>query len=108
MGILGSHMNPSKLDDLKTKHERSMTVSEKVVLDRVIISEIALEKQKETFKNLIYFNKLMRVSMGGFNVNQKLLDLITDDKKYNNPTAPLVGCRNHVLLGAHQSALIDS
>ena len=50
----------------------------------------------------------MRVSMGGFNVNQKLLDLITDDKKYNNPTAPLVGCRNHVLLGAHQSALIDS
>ena len=79
MGILGSHMNPSKLDDLKTKHERSMTVSEKVVLDKVIISEIALEKQKETFKNVTYFNKLMQVSMDGFNVNQKLLDLITDD-----------------------------
>ena len=79
IGALGSHMNPSKLDDLKTKHKRSITVSEKLVLDRVIISEIALEKQKGTFKNLIYFNKLMQVSMGGFNVNQKLLDLITDD-----------------------------
>ena len=79
IGDLGSHTNPSKLDDLKTKHKRSMAVSEKIVLDRVIISEIALEKQKETFKNLIYFNKLMQVSMGGFNVNQKLLDLITDD-----------------------------
>ena len=79
IGALGSHMNPSELDDLKTKHERSMTLSEKVVIDRVIISEIAQEKQKETFKNLIYFNKLMQVSMGGFNVNQKLLDLITDD-----------------------------
>ena len=79
IGALGSHMNPSKLDDLKTKHKRQITVSEKLVLDRVIISEIALEKQKETFKNLIYFNKLMQVSMGGFNVNQKLLDLITDD-----------------------------
>ena len=79
IGVLGSHMNPSKLDDLKTKHKRQITVSEKLVLDRVIISEIALEKQKETFKNLIYFNKLMQVSMGGFNVNQKLLDLITDD-----------------------------
>ena len=79
IGALGSHMNPSKLEDLKTKHERLMTVSEKVVLDRVIISEIALEKQKGTFKNLIYFSKLMQVSMGGFNVNQKLLDLITDD-----------------------------
>ena len=75
IGTLGSHMNPSKLDDLKTKHKRLITVSEKLVLDRVIISEIALEKQKGTFKNLIYFNKLMQVSMGGFNVNQKLLDL---------------------------------
>ena len=79
IGALGSQMNSSKLDDLKTKHKRQITVSEKLVLDRVIISEIALEKQKETFKNLIYFNKLMQVSMGGFNVNQKLLDLITDD-----------------------------
>ena len=79
IGALGSHMSPSKLDDLKTKHERSMTVNEKVVLDKVIISEIALEKQKETFKNLTYFNKLMQVSMDGFNVNQKLLDLIADD-----------------------------
>ena len=28
---------------------------------------------------LLTFNKLMQVSMDGFNVNQKLLDLITDD-----------------------------
>ena len=79
IGALGCHMSPSKLDDLKTKHERSMTVNEKVVLDQVIIWEIALEKQKETFKNLTYCNKLMQVSMDGFILNQKLLDLTTDD-----------------------------
>ena len=53
IGALGSHMNPSKLDDLKTKHKRQITVSEKLVLSNRVCSMLT-KLLRDMRRSLLY------------------------------------------------------